>query len=341
MDLERLIANLKFALVVYLCFGGIPVSIVIALIKWRKSFTTKRWALLISGYLLFTKLFTWRHPLNVERKRGHNLMSYLINPLYRLNGGKSVHLSSNNPIDPNRSYLFVLAPHGIMPFNWMIPCTLESDRQPVALGARLIYKIPGLREIYSIYSVEGSPENFKAIIDSNNHAAVLPGGVGEMILTEPGRRIKVVCKNKGYMKLALQFGLPIVPIFALGENNQWIQKRAPAFISNFIMKLTGGTYPFFPWGSFGCILPNQTPVIHLFCEPLEIPKIDAPTREEIQFHHERVYKSMSDAIKEKREAVGFGEVIVDFIGLEKFNVPPIEDTEPRITLANKKDTSKL
>jgi 2-acylglycerol O-acyltransferase 2 len=212
---------------------------------------------------------------------------------------------------------------GVIPFNWFIALSQFKDK-PFALGARLIYKIPGLREVFSTWSIEGSKENFEKLVASGRSTCCLMGGVPEMILSEPGLKIKVFCKNNGFVRLALQNGTDLVPVFAFGENNQWTQRRAPAFVSNFVSKWTGGTYPFFPSGSsWWTLVPHETKVVYVVGEIVKVSR-DArnPTEQEIDATHLRFYTQMQQMILRKRKEAGFSNVFVEFVGLEHLNVRP-------------------
>lgn len=48
---------------------------------------------------------------------------------------------------------------------------------------------------------------------------ILVGGIAEQMLAQRGDHTIYVKKRKGHIRLALQYGVPIVPGYAFGEND--------------------------------------------------------------------------------------------------------------------------
>ena len=48
---------------------------------------------------------------------------------------------------------------------------------------------------------------------------VYPGGEHEQMLAEPGREIAYWGNRKGFVRLAVQFGVPLIPAYCFGEND--------------------------------------------------------------------------------------------------------------------------
>ena len=331
--IDQLLIKLKFVFGLYLLFGGVQASLISMLYLMRSHLSKQKLLFLSAIYFIWYKLDNAIHPLGYPYKPFWAFLRGLFQPLYLANGGRTI--LPKTRLNENESYLFAGTPHGVVPFFWLMPFVALKEHQPklhtVALGASLIFKIPGLRELYRIWAVEASPDNFSKLVKAKCSPVLIPGGVKEMIFCEPGNRIKVYCHNKGFIRLALQHGIKIVPLFAFGENNQWFQKRAPGIVSKFVNHFTRGTYPFFPWGSFMFLLPNETPVVHYFGEPLEIPKIENPTEDEVSIYHVKFYSAVAQLVKEKKNEAGFPDLSIEFIGLPELNVEvdPNSNSEQR------------
>jgi len=322
--LAPVVAKIKYAFAVYFLFGGVPITLVTLLVRARKLIHSNfaKFAAFFTGYLAFTKLLVQRYPLGVRsRNSDFSLTRALIEPLYRLQGGRVID-AATVPLDPSTSYLFACAPHGLLTFEWLVALTTLPAVPPVALGASVIFRIPFIRELYSFWSVEASPENFERILAARRSICVIPGGVSEMMLSTPGQTVKVSTKNKGFIRMALKYGMPVVPVFAFGQHNLWHQKRLPEVISRPIAKATGGTYPFLPWGSFAMFLPNaDSRVVHVFGDPVRMPRILGDiSPQEVDYHHARFYRALAETVNTTKHEAGFADLNVVFVGMEHLNV---------------------
>jgi hypothetical protein len=320
------LAQIKFITGLWWMFGGLPATVLSILYSLRNRITKYQFIGILIAYA-----FRYRYDAGRQFGRDSNYMrSFFYNlfaPLYKENGGRVIY--PNPMFDTSKTYLIAGSPHGVVPFYWLIPLHQmkfgkNPPKPPIALGARVIFILPGVREVYLNWAIEGSQENFTALIEAGRSAVVIPGGVPEMVLSEPGNRVKIYAKNKGFVRLAISHGISIVPIFAFGEHNAWKQKRAPKWIADRITRFTGGTYPFINWGSWGNLLPIPTPVVHVIGQPVEMPHITEPSEDIIVHHHHRFYASLRNLILEKREEAGFATLGVEFVGLEELNIdiPP-------------------
>jgi hypothetical protein len=54
---------------------------------------------------------------------------------------------------------------------------------------------------------------------------VLVGGEHEQMTAKPGRHEIFIKKRKGFIKLALEYGVPIVPAYAFGETDLYYRSK--------------------------------------------------------------------------------------------------------------------
>ena len=122
------------------------------------------------------------------------------------------------------------------------------------------------------------------------------GGVFEAL--NHGHKDIQLCleRRKGFIKLALRFGRPLVPVFGFGENflfdtvpnekgtwlrtfQDWCESHfafAPAFF------LGRGVFQY-NWG----FLPRRVPITLVVGKPLEVEQTDEPSRELIEETHKK------------------------------------------------------
>jgi len=115
------------------------------------------------------------------------------------------------------------------------------------------------------------------------------GGIHEMFCTpgnSPYEQI-ILSKRKGFIKLALQTGADIIPLYSFGANqtyyrvagpDSWLCSISTALRISITPWLGRGWIPFSP-------VPFQIPVMTVTGEVFEVPKVDKVTDELVQAVH--------------------------------------------------------
>jgi 2-acylglycerol O-acyltransferase 2 len=121
---------------------------------------------------------------------------------------------------------------------------------------------------------------------------IVPGGANESALSRPGINDLVIKKRLGFIKLALRTGSSLVPVYSFGENELWDQLPNPkgSKLRNFqdlTRKYTTvnppAVYGRGMFTEFG-ILPYRHQIVTVVGKPIDCPKNDNPTIEEIKFY---------------------------------------------------------
>ncbi|XP_070495421.1 2-acylglycerol O-acyltransferase 1-like [Chironomus tepperi] len=147
-------------------------------------------------------------------------------------------------LPPDKNYLFACHPHGVMCFGIFahfategtefqklfpgiqaslstLPCNLwHPFYRQIVIGWNCIScKYSSMKSILSQSSSE-IRQNSSGKFTSNG-VALLVGGAKESMMTKPFS-YKIYIKNrKGFIKLAIQSGASIVPVFSFGENDSY------------------------------------------------------------------------------------------------------------------------
>uniref|UniRef100_A0A8C9NV75 Acyltransferase n=1 Tax=Spermophilus dauricus TaxID=99837 RepID=A0A8C9NV75_SPEDA len=143
-------------------------------------------------------------------------------------------------LDPSRNYLFGFHPHGVLVVgafgNFCTEATgfsrLFPGLRPHLLMLPCWFQIPIFRD-YIMTSVS-SPENPGASVSyllsrpGGGQVAVLAvGGPLEALEAKPGALSLRIRKQKGFVKVALEHGASLVPVFSFGENELFRQFPNP------------------------------------------------------------------------------------------------------------------
>ena len=91
------------------------------------------------------------------------------------------------------------------------------DRRFHQLAHDLVFKVPGLRTLVQQYgTVPASADNMRRALDMDAALLVYPGGDEESFRPSWESSTVAFAGRTGFVKLALEFGVPIVPVVALG-----------------------------------------------------------------------------------------------------------------------------
>jgi hypothetical protein len=127
-------------------------------------------------------------------------------------------------------------PHGIIPFHAMLYAAfcdqyLTSGGRSLygfGAGANVVLYLPLLKHIMSWLSVTGADyeslrdrlADYKAHSNSRHssakHLFILPGGIAEVLVSAPKTHIVVFKRRRGLIKLALETGAHLAPIYVFG-----------------------------------------------------------------------------------------------------------------------------
>ena len=247
-----------------------------------------------------------------------------------------IRLIKTADLDPSRSYLFGYHPHGIVSVGAF--CSFVTDAggfhdlfpgiTAYLLTLRCWFFFPFLREVLLFgglsvasrqnidsllrRSADGAPRVGKAVV-------LVVGGAQEALYARPGALTLVLAKRFGFIKKSLQHGVPLVPCFAFGENNLFMQNVAEPGswtrkIQDFLRKVFSFSTPMF-WGrgifnySFG-VLPRRLPVTVVVGAPVEPEGVgpnESPTAEEIQRHHANYVQALVELFEKHKLENGLEE----------------------------------
>ncbi|KAH0814407.1 hypothetical protein GEV33_008384 [Tenebrio molitor] len=132
----------------------------------------------------------------------------------------------------------------------------------------------------------------------------MPGGAVEAYNSQPGKYKFVVKKRKGFVKVALKNGSPLVPVISFGETDLFrqIDNRALRNVQEFLRKYFFLGLPpvvfmgrgFFQY-SFGMI-PRRKQITTvrkiLMGIPVEVTKLENPTNEQIEELHDKFVQAL-------------------------------------------------
>ncbi|KAJ1723825.1 2-acylglycerol O-acyltransferase 1 [Coemansia erecta] len=199
-------------------------------------------------------------------------------------------------LDPSRSYIFGVSPHGILCFSGQVVIgSMESglDRalpgitlHPAALHHALTLPLFGAY-LLAIGSISSSRRSIRQCLarGKGHSVGIVIGGAKESLHTNRGSRKLVMKNRRGFVREAIMAGAPLVPSFIFGENDIFRQVDHPLLrkLQTWMQSKMMFALPVF-YGRFG-LIPRKTPLTAVFGRPIYVEKNLNPSYDEINRVH--------------------------------------------------------
>lgn len=228
-------------------------------------------------------------------------------------------------LDPKKTYIFGCHPHGIFCASFFCHFATEgsgfAEKFP-GIVPHLItlegqFTFPLYREYFMMTGACGcSKESIKYILEKKGPgcAAMIPiGGAAEALEANPGTFTLNVNRRTGFVKLALETGASLVPVFSFGENDIFVQVSNPEgsrlkWLQQKLMQAFGFSMPVFHGRgvfnyTFG-ILPFRIPVHTVVGSPIDVPKVEQPGKDLVLEWHRKYLLALEALFEENKVKYG-------------------------------------
>ncbi|XP_007906824.1 diacylglycerol O-acyltransferase 2 [Callorhinchus milii] len=240
-----------------------------------------------------------------------------------------VRLVKTHNLLPSRNYIFGYHPHGIFCFgafcNFGTEATGFSTKFPgirpslATLAGN--FRMPILREYLmsgGIFPVTREAIDFMLSRNGSGNAVVIViGGAAESLECSPGNHVVNLKHRKGFVRIALQNGADLVPVYSFGENEVYkqiifsedgllraVQRKFQKLIG-FAPCLFRGR-GFFSDDSWG-LVPYGKPINTVVGEPITVPKIENPSQEEVDIYHGMYIQSLIKLFDRYKTKFGYAD----------------------------------
>jgi 1-acyl-sn-glycerol-3-phosphate acyltransferase len=177
------------------------------------------------------------------------------------------------------------------------------------LAASVLFRFPLVRE-WALWTscIDASRSVAEQALYRGRTILVRPGGEAEQLRTTRGKEIVYLRKRKGFLRLAMSKGVPVVPAYVFGASDyhhtsdtlfaprEWAQKRF-----GICFPLAIGY-----WGSL-CPLPVKT--VCVLGKPLtfEMKKEGTPTSDEVDEAHAKFCLALRELFDEHKKSAGYAD----------------------------------
>ncbi|NXS36834.1 MOGT2 acyltransferase, partial [Pomatostomus ruficeps] len=238
-------------------------------------------------------------------------------------------------LDPRQNYLVGFHPHGVLAAGAFLNfCTEASGFStlfpgitPHLMMLSLWFRIPFFRDyVMSGGLIPSDKESASYVLqkpEGGNLLAIIVGGAQEALDARPGSFILLLKNRKGFVRLAIQHGTPLVPAFSFGENDVFDQVKNPKGswlrrIQHWLQQIMGVSLPLFHARgifqySFG-LIPYRRPICTVVGKPIPVQKKHRPSEEEVDQVHQKYLNELSELFEKHKAKYNVPEDIhLEFI----------------------------
>lgn len=192
-----------------------------------------------------------------------NRKLYLYNPLLKLISffmkfiGDYKIINDNKCIENNKQYLISIHPHGLFPIGSVgtlgLPiCENIKNTFAIILSNNLFvgiasfcFYVPLLRDFFLFLgAIDCSKPIIEKFIKNGYSIALFPGGAEEAKFSDYGNTNLILKSRKGFLKLAIENNLTLLPIYTFGNNNIYKSYNKDFYnIFYFFKRITGIWFP--------------------------------------------------------------------------------------------------
>lgn len=230
--------------------------------------------------------------------------------------GIRMYFEDRNAVTTADQQIFVLCPHDVLPvtiFAFSDFLGLFPNSKLMGCVSGVCFQVPFMRNIYTWCngsSVDKS--NMHRLMQTGVSPVVCPGGAKEASYLSPdGSECVLYMKNRrGLVRLALQYGRPIVPSFSFGLRqiySFWIPPLGQ------LMDLLSHTLGMAPMVFFGCWgipfgLPKPRQLNVVVGAPISVPKLSDPSDEDVEKYHQKLLEETERIFEEYKSDFGMGHI---------------------------------
>jgi len=193
-------------------------------------------------------------------------------------------------LEEHPTSLLLWHPHSLMSVTSVLHnCYgIQKDLKTKTVCLNLYHTLPVIKDIARFArTIPADYSAMKQTLEAGTSVSVMPGGIREMMDTEPNTLRIVLGKRRGVFRLALETGTPLVPVLTYGENELFPQERSSWMdtLNTFLYKWfrvavpTTSSTAFQNW--MNLYLHPLDPVPTYIGKPLVVEKKTSPTEEDI------------------------------------------------------------
>lgn len=210
--------------------------------------------------------------------------------------------------------VIAMEPHDVLPLSiFALNDVLKGVPGFKCLGCitAICFQIPLMKHIYTwVNAVSADKKTMTKMLKDGISPVICPGGVQEVtMLTSDDEIVLYLNSRFGFVKLALQHGAPIIPLFSFGLRDSfsfWVPKSK--LLHSIGRKM--GVLPMAFFGVWGLPLAPAKPCDYTLVlgRPIIVPKIENPTEQDLKHYHGEYVKNLTRIFELHKKDLGLENV---------------------------------
>ncbi|CAL5197361.1 unnamed protein product [Lathyrus oleraceus] len=290
----------KSVVALALCVGGIHLNLVFIL--FTLFFLPLSKSLLVFALiLLFTVL-----PLNKNGLLAQKLSRFICKHVCSY-FPITLHLEDHEAFHPNQSYVFGYEPHSVFPFG--IFALLDNiGFMPISKMRFLVssasFYIPFLGQVWRWLGFTSvAKKNLISLLASGHSCIIVPGGNRETLFMEHGSENVYLKERRGFVRIAMEMGHPLVPVFCFGQTNTYKWWKVPGKLVQNLTRFIK-INPILFWGILGSPIPFKNPLYVVVGRPIHVNKNPKPTTEQVAKVHSEFVEALQNLFEKHKARAG-------------------------------------
>ncbi|GFR40867.1 hypothetical protein Agub_g1518 [Astrephomene gubernaculifera] len=219
----------------------------------------------------------------------------------------------------DRGYVFGFCPHSALPIALPLTFATNSPMLPKELRGRthglassVCFQAPIVRQLYWWLGVRpATKEAMRGLLRERKVAVLVPGGVQEVLHMEHGREVAYLSSRTGFVRIAIQCGAPLVPVWAFGQTRaySWFRPGPPLVPSWLVARMSRafGAVPIGMYGAYFTAMPHREPQTVVVGRPIPVPHMEDPPAEVVSELLERFITELQALYDKHKAQYGKGE----------------------------------
>lgn len=165
-------------------------------------------------------------------------------------------------------------PHAVYPLSQVIGFSLERLCWPghkvTAVAASAVFRIPVWRHaMHWLGCAPATASNFRKLLATSS-AGVVPGGIAEMYLIRPDKEVYKLRDRRGFVRIAVETGWPVIPVIHLGQSQ--LLRWGPAWLQPLARRCRVSLGFIFGIGNLPLPIPSRKPLMMVVGGALPVRK---------------------------------------------------------------------
>ena len=223
-----------------------------------------------------------------------------------------VEFENYNLIENCGPSLFAVEPHGVLPVTlyWGTLNLLQNHQFLCCLSSSIL-SVPIMKHFLTWSgAISAEKTNLIKYLSQGYSLNICPGGVQEVKYLNNNKEMVLFLKSRlGFTKLGLEQGVCIIPVITFGLHKiyDYYLFDWNDFLLNLGRKVGFLPMIFFGLGGIPFAQPKPSPLTVVIGKPIQLPKIEKPSSEEIQKYHDIFLGEMRRVFEENKDANGMSD----------------------------------